>query len=71
MPTDLRPDDLSAGAPKAPTRWFAMGTSALGGSEEAGAKAAQQALRGGDGKLTIVFASGSHDLAALVVPAPA
>jgi hypothetical protein len=48
------------------TRWFGVGRSGLPESERAGAESAEEALRGQDGKLIIVFASPSHDLAALL-----
>jgi hypothetical protein len=48
-----------------PSRWFAVG-SAEGFEREAGARAADAALRHDDAKLLVVFCSESHDLAAVV-----
>jgi hypothetical protein len=66
MQNTVLPTDAGSSPPSATTRWFGVGRSALLESERAGAAAAEQALRGADGKLIVVFASPSHDLAALV-----
>jgi hypothetical protein len=47
-------------------RWLGVGTSTNVDSYRAGAGAAETALRGGDAKLLIVFASDSHDFHALL-----
>ena len=49
-----------------PARWFGLG-SADGFEYAAGARAADEALVREDAKLVIVFCSGSHDLAAVVL----
>ena len=66
MQNTVLPTDAGSSPPSATTRWFGVGRSALLESERAGAAAAEQALRGADGKLIVVFASPSHDLAALL-----
>jgi hypothetical protein len=66
MQTDVLPSDAGSAPSTASTRWFGVGTCALPQSDEAGALAAEEALRGDDGKLIVVFASPAHDLAALL-----
>jgi hypothetical protein len=66
MPTAVLPTDTGSSPRTATTRWFGVGRSALPESERAGAAAAEQAVCGADGKLIVVFASPSHDLAALL-----
>jgi len=66
MPTAVLPSDAGSTPRSATTRWFGVGRSALPESERAGAAAAEQAVCGADGKLIVVFASPSHDLAALL-----
>jgi hypothetical protein len=48
------------------TRWVGSGASSTADSRTAGAEAARAAVRGDDVKLLVVFASQSHDLAALL-----
>jgi hypothetical protein len=62
------PDSASASStkPAATTRWFGVGRSASPDSTLAGAEAADLAMRGEDGKLIVVFASESHQLADLL-----
>ena len=66
MQTDVLPSDAGSAPPTTTTRWFGVGRSAIPSSEQAGAEAAAEALRGEDGKLILVFASPSHDLSALL-----
>jgi hypothetical protein len=66
MQTQLHANDVADVNAKGSTRWFGVGTSALGASGEAGAQAAAQAMLGPDGRLILVFASPSHDLPALL-----
>lgn len=60
-------DSASAPATQpAATRWFGVGRSSGTDSARAGAQAAEQAMRGAEGKLIVVFASETHDLTALL-----
>jgi hypothetical protein len=65
MQTDVLRSDAASDV-TAVTRWFGVGRSGQADSELAGAEAAAAALSGEDGKLVVVFASPSHDLAALL-----
>ncbi len=66
MQIQLREDEETSTDPGTSTRWFGVGTSAVTASEEAGEQAAADAMLGADGRLVLVFASASHDLAALL-----
>ena len=63
---DVLPSETGVSSPARSSRWFGVGRSALSDSERAGATAAAAAVLGDGAKLIVVFASPSHDLAALL-----
>ncbi|HEX4755111.1 MAG TPA: FIST N-terminal domain-containing protein [Candidatus Dormibacteraeota bacterium] len=66
MQTEALDSASESSTQPAATRWFGVGRSSDTDSARAGAQAAELAMRGAEGKLVVVFASETHDLAALL-----